>query len=85
MANDRDNTTRPSHLVYSVREGKHEDESYWDRCGVAFEHRDRQGFNLQLSTLPIDGRLTMRTPFERQEGDDEERSRGRTRQRRRDR
>ena len=57
-----ENEKRPSHIVYNVREGKKKDQSFWDRCGVAFEHGDRKGFNVELSSIPVDGRLTLRTP-----------------------
>lgn len=60
----------PSHIVYNVRESKHKDESYWDRCGVAFEHGDKEGFNVELSAIPVNGRLTLRMPREREERDD---------------
>lgn len=29
----------------------------WTKVGVAFPHREGTGFNLELSALPLDGRL----------------------------
>lgn len=52
--------TGPSHTAYTVREGKDE-QSYFNRIGAAFEHKDRNGFNIQLSALPVDGRIMLRT------------------------
>ncbi|MBL4617740.1 MAG: hypothetical protein JKY46_08585 [Robiginitomaculum sp.] len=56
--------SRPSHIAYTVRQGN-EGQSYFNRVGSAFEHKDKQGFNLQLDSLPVDGRITLRTPRER--------------------
>ena len=62
-------SSRPSHRVYTVikREGK---DDYWLNLGVAFQHDDREGFNLLLQALPTDAKLVLRTYKE----DDEEKS-----------
>jgi hypothetical protein len=39
----------------------------WTKVGVAFPHREGAGFNLELSALPLDGRLVALVP-----NDDEE-------------
>ena len=49
----------PSHIVYQVQDGK-EDKSYWHRVGAAWKHNDGKGFSIQLTALPIDGKLTIR-------------------------
>lgn len=85
MSEGNDDKKRPSHVVYHVREGRKKDEAYWDRCGVAFEHGDKEGFNVELSSVPIDGRLTLRTPRERESNARDERPRSGTRERGRDR
>lgn len=36
------------------------DKVSWPKVGCAWQHGDRQGFNITLSTLPISGRLTIR-------------------------
>ena len=41
-----------------TREG--EDKTNWIRIGVAFENKDGKGFNVQLSALPISGKLVLR-------------------------
>jgi hypothetical protein len=44
----------PNHKVYSVcklRDGK----SSWTEIGVAFPHRDGNGFTLKMSALPTPG------------------------------
>lgn len=51
---------RPSHAVYVV-EGEGES-AFWTRIGGAWAHEDGEGFNLQLSCLPLTGRLVIRKP-----------------------
>ncbi len=54
----------PTHIAYHVREGQGKD-GFWTRIGAAWQHRDGQGFNIQIETLPLDGRITLRVPSER--------------------
>lgn len=49
----------PSHVAYKVSKGG--EKSHWTRIGVAFAHKDGNGFNLILESLPVDGRITLRT------------------------
>ena len=52
--------TRPSHAVYTVEgQGK---TSYWTKIGAAWAHESGEGFNIQLTALPLDGRLVVRKP-----------------------
>ena len=55
-------TTTRRFDVYVVEDYTQEGEekAYWIRVGVAFENKDGKGFNLQLSSLPINGKLVMR-------------------------
>lgn len=56
---------RPSHTVYVVDDtGK---KSYWTKVGSAWTHDDGKGFNLQLSALPLDGRLVIRVAKDKPE------------------
>jgi hypothetical protein len=52
--------TRPTHYVYTVKEGKEKDSSFWTKIGVVFSHNDGQGFNVMLDAVPLDGKLTIR-------------------------
>ena len=54
---------RPSLIAYQVREGK-DNQSYWDRCGVAWSNRDG-GFTVQLHAVPLSGRIVLRKPENR--------------------
>lgn len=56
--------SRPSHIAYQVREGKDGD-AFFNRVGAAFPHKDGEGYNIELDAVPVDGRVTLRTPKER--------------------
>lgn len=38
------------------RKGK----KYWTEIGVAFEHKDGHGFNIELVALPVNGKIVLR-------------------------
>lgn len=42
-------------------------EAFWTKVGAAWPHDDGQGFNLQLTALPITGRVALRVPKLREE------------------
>ncbi len=48
--------------VYVVEDYTKEGEgkANWIRVGVAFENKDGKGFNVQLSALPVSGKLVLR-------------------------
>jgi hypothetical protein len=54
----------PSHIAYHVRE-RAGSESFWTRIGIAWAHADGNGFNIQIETVPLDGRITLRITTER--------------------
>jgi hypothetical protein len=56
----------PTHIAYHVRDGKNE-KGYFTRIGVAFAHKDGNGFNLLIETIPLDGKITLRVPTEKSE------------------
>jgi hypothetical protein len=57
--------TRPAYDAFVVDgEGK---EAFWTKIGAAWPHEDRQGFNLQLTALPITGRVVLRVSKPREE------------------
>jgi len=63
MRTNSTNTSRgpklPTHIAYSVeeREGK---KPFWNKIGGAWSHADGRGYTLQLATMPLDGRITLR-------------------------
>ena len=56
----------PSHIAYHVRE-RNGGKGFWTRIGAAWAHADNQGFNIQIETVPLDGRLTLRVATETKE------------------
>jgi hypothetical protein len=49
----------PTHRVYSVirREGQ---DDFWLNIGLAFPHKDGDGFNIILQAFPLDGKIVCR-------------------------
>jgi len=54
----------PSHIAYQVRDGEG-DKSYFNRIGSAWPHKDGKGFNIQLESFPVNGRITIRSAKDR--------------------
>lgn len=54
----------PSHGVFVV-EGDG-DRAFWTKIGCAWAHNDGQGYNVQLSAIPVGGRLIIRAKKEEQ-------------------
>jgi len=44
-----------------------EEKANWIRVGVAFENKDGKGFSLQLTAIPVSGKLVMRVYEARQD------------------
>lgn len=49
----------PTHIAYHVR-NRGGGERFWTRIGSAWPHTDGNGFNIQLESTPMDGRITLR-------------------------
>jgi hypothetical protein len=39
----------------------------WTRIGSAWAHADGEGFNIVLDAVPIEGKITLRVPAEKDE------------------
>ncbi len=64
-SNNQSSTAKaPSHVAYHVRDRKGGD-AIWTRIGSAWQHADSKGFNIQIETVPLDGRINLRTPSEK--------------------
>lgn len=48
------------YAVYTV-EGNG-DGAFWHRVGSAFQHEDKEGFNIVLHAFPVNGKLVIRKP-----------------------
>ncbi|CAA0099552.1 Uncharacterised protein [Halioglobus japonicus] len=57
-----DNTAqgrKPDFIAYNVTEGKG-GKGYFHKVGAAWQHKDGQGYDLQLDSMPVGGRVTLR-------------------------
>lgn len=54
--------TQPAFNVYTVQDRGDKQEPFWLKIGACFEHKDGDGYNLTLQALPIDNRLVLRVP-----------------------
>lgn len=65
MPKDKTTTTsNPTHHVYQVQNRDGDKSAIWTKIGAAWPHSDGKGFNVQLSALPVDGRITLRVASE---------------------
>lgn len=55
----------PTHIAYHVRETGAN--SFWTRIGSAWQHDDGQGFNIQVETVPLNGRIVLRTQSDKKD------------------
>jgi len=60
----------PTYIAYHVKDtnaGEHgEKRGVWTRVGAAWPNKDGKGFNVVLDVIPLDGRLMLREPLERE-------------------
>ena len=52
-------SNRPSHIAYSVEAGK-DDKGHWHKIGAAWPTKG-DGLNLQLTAIPLDGKIALRS------------------------
>lgn len=64
---------RPTHIAYTVRDGKDRDgnpKSFWTRVGAAWAHKDLGGITVQLESIPLDGRISLRAASDKPKADE---------------
>jgi len=64
--NEQTASKTPTYIAYHVR-NREGGEGFWTRIGAAWAHKDGNGFNLQIETMPLDGRITLRIASEKSE------------------
>ena len=68
MSNNTETETKPAsgkaptYIAYQVRDGN--EKGFFTRIGAAWAHKDGKGFNVQLDSVPLNGRITLRLPSE---------------------
>jgi len=50
---------KPDHGAYNVQNSK-QGKAIWNRIGSAWRHNDGQGFEIDLHSMPVNGRVTVR-------------------------
>jgi hypothetical protein len=50
---------KPDYLAYNVTENR-EGKGFFNKVGAAWEHRDGKGYDIQLDSVPVNGRVTLR-------------------------
>lgn len=59
---------RPAFDAYVVDgDGK---EAFWSKIGAAWPHEDGKGYNVQLTAIPVNGRIALRLPREKAQGEE---------------
>lgn len=48
-------SSKPSHTVFAVSEGRDGGKSNWMPIGACWPHQDGHGFNVKLEALPLNG------------------------------
>lgn len=56
----------PTHAAYHVRDIR-SGKGFWTRIGSAWAHADGCGYTVQLDSVPVDGRLSLRVISEKQD------------------
>lgn len=49
----------PSHIAYSVESGR-DDKNHWQKIGAAWRTK-ADGLNIQLTAIPLDGKIVLRS------------------------
>ena len=62
------NNNQPNYSVYQVTDRVEGEKSIWNKIGVAWPHKNGEGFNIQLSSLPLDSKVTLLKNKPREEG-----------------
>ena len=66
----------PTHRAYSVIQRDGQDD-YWLNIGLAFPHKDGNGFNIILQAFPLDGKIVCREISEENASEPDVPARGR--------
>ena len=57
--NDAASGRKPDYIAYNVTEGR-DGKGFFNKVGAAWPHKDGQGYELKLDSIPVDGRVTLR-------------------------
>ncbi|MEO1192911.1 MAG: hypothetical protein AAFY02_14215 [Pseudomonadota bacterium] len=57
---------KPDYIAYSVRDTR-DRKGFWRAVGAAWQHRDGEGFDIDLDATPVNGRIVLRELREERE------------------
>ena len=63
-------TDKPTFHAFSVRRYKKpngNEDSFWTKIGAVFAHKDGKGYDIVLECLPLDGRISIREPKDKEQ------------------
>jgi hypothetical protein len=58
-------TTQPTLIAYAVRNRAKGQSAIWTRIGAAWPHTDGKGLSVEITALPLDGRIVLIEPDEK--------------------
>lgn len=66
MSDDKQNKTKSARSfdAYAVRNDK-DGNGHFHKIGAAFQHKDGEGYDIDLVAAPTNGRVTLRAPKDR--------------------
>ncbi len=53
---------QPVFTAYAVTKRGDGQDDWWTPIGAAFPHKDGEGYNVILQTIPLDGKIVLRPP-----------------------
>jgi hypothetical protein len=53
---------QPAFTAYAVTKRGDGQDDWWTPIGAAFPHKDGEGYNVILQTIPLDGKIVLRPP-----------------------
>ena len=67
---------KPTYFAYAVTEregnGGEEGRDFWTKIGAAWPHKDGKGFTVSLEATPVNARLLLRQPEEREDKENQD-------------
>ncbi len=63
-------SNKPTHIAYQVEDGDQDEDTSkgrWTEVGAVWPHKDGKGYSITLRALPVNGRLVLREPIEREQ------------------
>lgn len=63
---------KPEFIAYQVKNVEGMEKAIWNRIGAAWQHEAGEGLSVVLDALPLDGRITLIKPRDKDEETDDQ-------------